>query len=331
MTSLIRLKTDALSRRNAGFTLIELLVVIAIIGVLVGLLLPAVQQAREAARRSSCSSKLRQISTAVHLFNDANKTLPPGRGPYGCCWGTWPVLLFPFMEELAAADTYVNWGGNDSTNGGHRYSGGPNLTVTRQRYEMLTCPSDIPNAPLSSITSHNYAVNHGNTSYGRGTVNGVTFLQAPFGTAASVSTPKKGVELSEILDGTSSTLMLGEVLQGTGPDLRGFIWWADASGFYAYQAPNSSLPDRIYTAGFCRDQPEQNLPCAVSTASAPTMFAARSRHPGGVQVATCDGATRLVAESIDLDVWRGVSSSQGGEVVRVPDNAERPGTPLASV
>ena len=302
---------------KTGFTLIELLVVIAIIGVLVGLLLPAVQQAREAARRSSCSNNLRQTATAMHLYNDAINTLPPGRGPYGCCWGTWAVLVLPFMEESNAADAYVNWGGNDSTNGGHRYSGGPNLTVTRRRYQTLTCPSDIPNAPLNSITSHNYAVNHGNTGYDRSTINGVSFLQAPFSVAASTTQPKKGVSLEEIVDGTSSTLMLGEVLQGAGGDLRGFIWWGDASGFSAYQAPNSSLPDRIYTAVFCNDQPEQNLPCAVSTGTAPTMFAARSRHPGGVQVATCDGSTRFISETIELDVWRGLSSSQGGEVVSV--------------
>jgi prepilin-type N-terminal cleavage/methylation domain-containing protein len=301
-----------------GFTLVELLVVIAIIAVLIGLLLPAVQSAREAARRSSCSNKLRQVGLAMHLYNDSLQALPPGRGPSGCCWGTWAVLVLPYFEEAAIAAQYVNWGGNDTTNGGHRYGGGPNLAVTRIRYDILTCPSDQPNAPISSITSHNFAVNHGNTGYGQSTVNGVVFRGAPFGQAASASKAKIGKTLAEITDGTSKTLMVAEVLQGSGSDLRGFIWWGDASGFSTYLAPNSDLPDRIYTAGFCRNEPLRNLPCGVSSGTDPTMFAARSRHPGGIQAAMCDGSTAFVSESVDIDTWRALSTTQGGEPVSLP-------------
>ncbi len=101
---------------------------------------------------------------------------------------------------------------------------------------------------------------------------------------------------------------------GQGRDLRGFSWWSDASNFTTYLMPNSPLPDRIYTSGYCVDS-SPNPPCAVSTGTDPTMFAARSRHPGGVQVTLCDGSARFVSETIDLAIWRAVSTSQGGEVV----------------
>lgn len=109
--------------------------------------------------------------------------------------------------------------------------------------------------------------------------------------------------------------LVAEVLQGQGSDLRGFTWWGDACEFTTYLAPNSSQPDRIYTAGYCNNQPLRNLPCDVSSTSSPTMFAARSRHPGGVQVAFGDGSARLIRQSIDLNVWRAFSTSQGGESV----------------
>ena len=103
--------------RKSGFTLVELLVVIAIIGVLVALLLPAVQAAREAARRTSCGNNLKQIGLAMHNAHDTTPTLPAGMGPYGCCWGTWQMLVFRYMEQNNVVDHYQNWGGNDSIYG----------------------------------------------------------------------------------------------------------------------------------------------------------------------------------------------------------------------
>jgi hypothetical protein len=142
-------------------------------------------------------------------------------------------------------------------------------------------------------------------------------MGAPFGRAKSTSERFQGVKLAEVTDGTSNTLMVAEVLQGEGSDLRGFIWWGDASGFTTYLAPNSPLPDLIYTASYCNNQPTRNLPCGVS-GTLPTMFASRSRHPGGVQVALCDASARFIAETIDLNVWRGLSTSQGGEPLSPP-------------
>jgi hypothetical protein len=121
-----------------------------------------------------------------------------------------------------------------------------------------------------------------------------------------------------MVDGTSNTFMVAEVLQGRGSDLRGFTWWGDASQFTTYFAPNSPIPDRIYTAGYCNNLPLLNLPCAVSSATDPTMFASRSRHSGGVQVVLCDAATRFISDSIDLNLWRALSTTEGGESVQVP-------------
>lgn len=107
-------------------------------------------------------------------------------------------------------------------------------------------------------------------------------------------------------------MLVAEVLQGQGRDLRGFTWWGDASEFTTYLAPNSSQPDRIYTSYYCNHQPNRNLPCTVSSSSNPTMFAARSRHASGVQVALADGSAQFIAQNIDLNVWRALSTSEGG-------------------
>jgi prepilin-type processing-associated H-X9-DG protein len=306
--------------------------VIAIIGILVALLLPAIQAAREASRRSSCSNNLKQLGIAMHNHHDSLRSLPPGMGPYGCCWGTWQVLVLSYLEQKQLTELYVNWGGSDTVQADerstcpaplstcYRYGVAPNTTnVTTIRFASMTCPSDQPNAPIGGITNHNYAVNFGTTGYGQpATLNGVIFRGAPFAVAKDTTRPRFGKLLADVIDGTSNTLMLAEVLQGRGSDLRGFTWWGDASEITTYLAPNSPIPDRIYTAGYCNNLPQLNLPCAVSTATDPTMFASRSRHPGGVQVVFCDGATRFITDAIELTTWQALSTTEGGESVQVP-------------
>lgn len=298
-----------MSRRRNAFTLIELLVVIAIIAILIGLLLPAVQKVREAAARMQCQNNLKQLGLAMHNYHDTNRGLPPGR--FSCCWGTWVVKTLPYLEQDNAAKLYVDWGNSR----GARYSSGANRRVVTQRFKVMTCPVDIPNAPFSGITNHNYAVNFGNTGYGQQqNLNGVVFGGAPFNAVRSASEPTR--TLMQITDGTSNTMLIAEVLQGQGRDLRGFSWWGDASQYTAYLPPNSSAPDRIYSSFYCNNLPQRNLPCAQSTGSAPTMFASRSRHSGGVQVCMGDGSVRFVQESIALNVWRAMSTANGGEVVQ---------------
>src|SRR5262245_11967707 len=100
-------------RTKRGFTLIELLVVIAIIGVLVALLLPAVQAARESARRSNCLANLKQVALAMHNFHDAHRTLPEGNSEGFCCWGTWQVLILPYIEEGRLGGLYKSYANKD--------------------------------------------------------------------------------------------------------------------------------------------------------------------------------------------------------------------------
>jgi prepilin-type N-terminal cleavage/methylation domain-containing protein/prepilin-type processing-associated H-X9-DG protein len=336
--------------RRRGFTLIELLVVIAIIAILIALLLPAVQKVREAANRSQCQNNLKQLGLAMHNYHDASGKLPPGVGPYGCCWGTWQVYILPYLEQDNMFKLYVNLGGNDITMNPQgvdnastrwRYSTQQNpANVTRQRLKVLTCPSDKPNAPSSSITNHNYALNYGNTSFFQTDLGSVRFGGAPFPcyppqwlTPPSAMASEYGqnhpdhdkfgkygprageppVTLVQISDGTSGTMMAAEVIQGQGNDLRGFTWWGGASGFTTFSLPNANEPDMIM-GGNC-NAALTLAPCTnISTNARPRMMAARSKHTGGVQAVFCDGHVSFVRDSISIQNWRAISTSRGSEV-----------------
>jgi prepilin-type N-terminal cleavage/methylation domain-containing protein/prepilin-type processing-associated H-X9-DG protein len=342
------------SRR--GFTLIELLVVIAIIGILMALLLPAIQKVREAANRMLCGSNMRQVAIAMHNYhNDYNK-LPPGVGKDGCCWGTWMMVVLPYIEQDALAKLYLNFGGNDLPFNGIgtlRYSHGSTngRNVTSKRLKLLTCPSDTPNAPISSggnrITSHNYAVNYGNTSFFQApiTIGRVTvpFLGAPFSCypaawmtnrsmisrygqnhpdhdkdgryGPDAGQPQASLGQMSSADGSSNTLMLSEVIQGQSNDLRGFSWWGGASGFTTWFPPNANAPD-VLMGGICNVRATYNIPCVTTSQNdRPRMMVARSHHAGGgVNAVFCDGAVTFIRQGININVWRALSSSRGGEV-----------------
>jgi hypothetical protein len=269
-------------------------------------------------------NNLKQIGLAMQNYHDAKKTLPPGTGPNPCCWGTWMPLTLAYIEQEQVGELYVNWGGDDTT--GPRYSAAPNTTnVCNKRFATMTCPSDQPNKPFGDLTNHNYAVNFGTTAYNQqANLNGVLQRGFPFGWAKYIYTdpnvlvnnvrPSRGIPIADILDGTSNTLMVAEVLQGQGSDLRGFTWWGDACNFTTYLPPNTSQPDVIYTPGYCNNLPRLNLPCTgTPTATAPSMHASRSRHPGGVQVVLCDGSSRFLGNSISITLWRAASTTRGGE------------------
>jgi prepilin-type N-terminal cleavage/methylation domain-containing protein/prepilin-type processing-associated H-X9-DG protein len=304
-------------RARNGFTLIELLVVIAIIAILIALLVPAVQKVREAAARTQCQNNLKQLALGMHNFHDTNKSLPAWMGSSGCCWGTWAMSILPYVEQNAMWKLYRNFGGNDST--GPRYGGAPNTTnVTKRRLSVMTCPSDLANSPISGMTNHNYAVNGGNTSNNQSNLNGVRFGGAPFRRAQTMFETTGGIRLQTIRDGTSNTVMVGEVIQGQGRDLRGFVWWGDAAIVTGYSGPNSPNPDCIYTTTYCQDTKVNpaNPPCiGTPTSSYPSMFFVRSRHTGGVNIALCDGSVRFASNSVTLTSWRALFTSMGTDIV----------------
>jgi prepilin-type N-terminal cleavage/methylation domain-containing protein/prepilin-type processing-associated H-X9-DG protein len=332
------------SHSHRGFTLIELLVVIAIIAVLIALLLPAVQAAREAARRSQCVNHLKQIGLGMHNYHDVNGSLPPG--VKSCCWGTWLVFMLPQLEQTPLWNAW-NFGGDYLYYQGQydsplRYGGVANITVTSARVETYMCPSDGNGNTTTTIgvtisgvtryvTSQNYVVNFGNlhTAQPSSYMN-VPFLGAPFadidGKATGVSTGAGGqyvFNFSTISDGLSNTLLASECLVGTGTggqysasyDLRGFSWWGSAASFVGWLLPNTSLPDVTESSAYCVYPSPRNPPCTQPTSTLPKMNAARSKHPGGVNVATADGSVKFIKNSISLNIWRALSSSAGGEVL----------------
>jgi prepilin-type N-terminal cleavage/methylation domain-containing protein len=271
-------KEIAMNTRRRGFTLVELLVVIAIIGVLVALLLPAVQSAREASRRSQCSNNLKQISLAVHNYADTYASNLPV-GEYSCCWGTWLMGILPYVEQNNLFDRYRYFGSVQNQAGNNiaqidsstRYGGSMNLPVTRTQIKAYTCPSDTKSAAsniYSGITFHNYTANHGNTSLNRIAVLGTTssgqpnaFGGGPFIFVGAWNSVPQVVRLAEISDGLSNTLAFSETVQGKQADLRGFAWWNGGAHFETHLAPNTSLPDVLESDIYCIPASRLNPPC----------------------------------------------------------------------
>ena len=324
-----------MNRNFRGFTLVELLVVIAIIGILVALLLPAIQSARESARRAQCVNNLKQVGIAFQNYHDTYKQLPIGA--YSCCWGTWQMAILPFIEEKQLADLYQFLPKNFPVfDDRYRYdndsAAAPSLTppmrnfdVTSKRIATLTCPSDepqiasgFPNA-RAGLTFHNYVANFGNTNHVGTTYPGslpIKYLGSPFiGQDDGSFGPnhKLFATFRRIVDGLSKTLLVSETVQGQGGDLRGLTWWGWAAGFETYASPNGSDPDRMQRPADCKSEIVPNPPCLPA---AGPLFnnAARSRHPGGVNVAMCDASVQFVVNDVDLATWRAASTIKGDEV-----------------
>jgi prepilin-type N-terminal cleavage/methylation domain-containing protein len=336
-----------------GFTLIELLVVIAIIAILIALLLPAVQKVREAAQMAQCQNNLKQLGLAMHNYHDVNKGLPNGLGSHGCCWGTWQVLILPYIEQAAIFNLFKNFGGSDATNGGIRYGSAANLPCTSNVISVLTCPSDRLHLNPGGVSYHNYIVNAGNTDLYQlplsSVVTGGTttpFLGAPFNVYYGDPVTTEGADFDQtvapatwavvgggilgkpvafkaVTDGLSSTLLASETIQGQGNDLRGYTWWGSAAFFTTYIGPNSSYPD-IMVGGGCNAT--LNPPCNITpeaTAIYPRVVAARSFHGGasitkggqGVNAVFGDGHVSFIPNSISLNVWSALGTTQGGEVI----------------
>jgi prepilin-type N-terminal cleavage/methylation domain-containing protein len=303
-----------------GFTLVELLVVIAIIGILVALLLPAVQSAREAARRMSCSNQLKQISLATHNFHDTYKEFPYAvrdrlEGDNGNTWATGFIQIMPFIESDAMAQL---WDAEEPRNSTVDTDGDgwTNAQLQQEIIPTYMCPSMVlPNGTLGSEnrgpSSYLYCAGSFNPSlfhYGvysgvepacDGAVVGIkTYVAPPFGAGPNHRKPTK---FRDIIDGTSNTLMIGEtdfMPRGVPSTDYGAVW---AYGYF-YSWGTAYYPFN-----------DHDVPAAEST-----FGRFRSQHPGGAQFALSDGSVRFIAETVEHSVYQAVSTRDQGEAVSLP-------------
>ena len=321
--------------RRSGMTLVELLVVIAIIAVLVALLLPAVQSARAAARRVSCGNNMKQLALGLLAYESANSCLPPmavrwedtdswmGSSTRSSFFAAnvwfndhgWYTLIGPQIEQLAWHSSIVFE---------KSFSDEVNLAQRKVKIPLFGCPED---GLKENEWSHrnwarvrgNYVVNAGNTDYGQATKNGVAFGGAPFA-------PRAGVQMAAIRDGLSNTLLTAEVIttlssEWWGGPISDFSISLGGQTFTGWFGPNSRTPDESIRE--C-PRPEQynGIPgCTMTSADSlqtkRAVFAARSRHAGGVTTTMCDGSVHFVDDTVDLmGVWRPMTTSRGGEIGR---------------
>ena len=329
------------SRRLPGFTLIELLVVIAIIAILIALLLPAVQQAREAARRTQCKNNLKQLGLAMHNYADVHLVFPkahshinPGGGEWDWRGHSAQAMMLPFIDQAPMYDQYnFNvWaeGGNDG--------------VANVRLKAFLCPSDsLPNA---NVPGNNYMVNKGaNVGHTNDIPGGL-----PVQNQNGIFNFQKVVGFRDITDGTSNVLAAAETIIGSSGSLTDQLvhfkgagvpggmpsqnptqaqvdawgtacstgstsggrwveigwWWHRGDGsqtnFSTLLTPNSKYPNCSAHCGGC----------ALDGAH---MLGARSRHTGGVQVLLCDGAARFVSDNVDYLTWQRLGNRQDGNTL----------------
>ena len=278
---------NASRRVRAGFTVIELLVVIVIIGVLVALLLPAVQAARQAGRRIMCSNNLRQLGLALHHYHDTHRILPPGSIVAANSalrtngWG-WGAQILPYLEQGPLFN---------SLNMLMCTTDSPNLTALRQSLSVFICPSDpAPSTiPVNALTlaTGNYVGSAGSRGLG-----------GP-GVLYEMST----VDFGQITDGLSRTFLAGERLNQSSPNTGNFT-----SGWYGQLASQAgNLPNSIAhleVIGFVPINMSLNFPQCFS-----------SRHPQGAQFLLCDGSAHFVSQTVNVGVFQALGTMNGGETI----------------
>ena len=311
------------ARRRQGFTLVELLVVIAIIGILIALLLPAVQAAREAARRAQCSNNLKQIGLAVHNYHGTHLVLPPGNiltghGPSG--W----VHILPFTEQGSVYDQLT-------FTGNHRFYFGianPNSTVlddTKPPY--MICPSNtMPDSRavtagtvVTNVVTGSYVMIEGAIGISEVQDDTVTTPFAGKGIRSNGGsfTRNKCYRFRDFTDGTSNVAMVGEQ-SGQGANSSGAtvdIRSAYASG--SWMSPNSTTPPdtRCYNTTTLRYAIGTRNSGLTGIANDACNNPIQSSHPGGAQILLGDGSVRFLSETTEFDLLRYLCSRADGNVL----------------
>jgi prepilin-type N-terminal cleavage/methylation domain-containing protein len=321
--------TRPTARSRAGFTLIELLVVIAIIGVLIGLLLPAVQKVRESANRMSCSNNLKQIGLAIHNYHDTYKMLPPSRlgaDTTAPGFASWFVLIMPFMEQ---GNLYSQW---DVTKTYYVQQPAARTTAikafycpTRRSPPMLSTQYDIPSNGVPDTQNYpgalgDYAGNGGqfvDAIVDRPSCRGPLCYSAnpQVNNGQLVSSPSLNSIMS-ISDGTSNTLLAGEKHV---PQV-----------YFGYSGPVPSIPGQpngdgaIYNGDYPRSfiriggNPSFNLGQGPNDTSGPYHCKFGSYHPGVCQFVVADGHVTSVSNSIDMNTLQSLCVINDGNTVQTP-------------
>ena len=309
------------ARRHRGFTLVELLVVIAIIGILIALLLPAVQAAREAARRTQCLNNLKQVGLALHNYHTTHNTLPPGGMSDNEL--SYVVMLLPYLEQKPLYDRfdfttgtyYIRPTGSSNTSNGK-------IEHSLVRLDMLLCPSCSKERSNLSARGSNWLErippNSGGedpftthyvgimgplgTNPATGLEYGWTDRSNRYGGYATDGVLQKNsrVRFEDVKDGTSNTFALGE------------ISWNDYEKFRTWIRGSTLSGTAMGCAKNVREPINTGLPYGNFNDGA---FG--SEHPGGTHFALCDGSVTFVSESVDHAVYLSTASRYGQEVETV--------------
>lgn len=312
-----------------GFTLVELLVVIAIIGILIGLLLPAVQSAREAARRMKCMNNVKQIVLAFHSFHDANGALPPE-----CVLDTanqtsdgYGILtkVLPYIEQVNVYDN-VDFSKNYEENeGDENYDGVEDLA--KVRVPSFLCPSCSNeqssmkkyNQELDCWTSHYYGISGAvgqktsSTEYHviRTKEENTGYYGVSGGPCADngVFFENRGVRFADITDGLSNTFGIGEIADS---DYEGYFAWIRGGYYYYGPVIYVSSKNVEWELNAIKNRSDENREQYTTFYSS---GAFSSHHPGGVMFGMMDGSVRFVSEGIEKKTLLGAASRKGREPV----------------
>jgi prepilin-type N-terminal cleavage/methylation domain-containing protein len=327
--------------RTAGFTLIELLVVIAVIAILIALLLPAVQQAREAARRTQCKNNLKQLGLAMHNYHDALSMLPPGSFTYLNGWplaklsaanenlSCWMQQVLPYLDQAPLYNVLSPKMNNETLPSyvTDATGWGPEIATV---LPVLMCPSDPASPRTSGVAGYpyhgffgNYATCAGDTNYS-GAYDSVTIGTDPRGEHLSgMFYAISKTRIKDITDGTSNTLMAAEIIVEPVPSSDGIGFngrqgnYYDCEGggclFSTIYPPNNPVPDNVNDCKPTMAAPM--APCFDPGRAGPYVLTTRSYHIGGAHALLGDGSVRFVSSNIDLVLFRNLGNRKDGKTI----------------